>query len=105
MQRINLKSVKLLGRNFSTYAFPKEAYLPREDVSSRVIDVVASFKQSPPASHIKESTVIAGELQFDSLLRAALFKKLSEEFCLDEEKEFVTISDAIDYYSQQEKAR
>ena len=100
-------SSTLVGvRQFSRKVFPG-AFLPVEQVQSRVFDVVKTVKFAP--KNVTLSTQLTIENKFDSLLRQDLNQKLAAEFDVEVPAEatekFTTVKNIVDFFATNPKAR
>jgi len=88
-------------------AYPKTSLLPRDEVSSRVIDAARLIKSTP--LNVNSSSHLVNDLNYDSFLTKAFIENVSEEFCVSIEptiaSSIATIDDAILYISTHPKAR
>lgn len=81
-------------------------FLPAEDVSERVLNVLKSIKSVPPTVDANQTFA---ELGFDSLLKKDFWTKLEDEFCVEiAEKDaagFKSATDASTFIGKHPKAR
>ena len=95
-------------RMLSTAAdVPAACFLPAEQVSARVIDVVRSFKAAPPT--VSASSSFVPDLGFDSMMVNDLIGRLGAEFCVDvpasAADSFYGIKEATAFFTSHPKAR
>eukprot|EP01036_Dinobryon_divergens_P034696 gene34695-44875_t len=85
---------------------PSATFLEKEEVLSRVSNVVHSLQYSPSA--VAPEKLFVSELKFDSQIRRDLTKLLAEEFCVampdDVAGSIISIQSAVDYFSSHPKA-
>ena len=99
-------SVKQVVRSSKFSTAPDASFLASLDVTERVLNVVRQIRSTPPTLSANDHFV--ADLQFDSLIRKNLNVKLMEEFCLTPAKGhegFLSVRDAVAYFSQHPKAR
>ena len=81
-------------------------YLPADEVTGRVMDVMRTIKSVPPTADAAQSF---SELGFDSLIRKDFWTKLEDEFCVEiAEKDasaFKSAADASAFIAKHPKAR
>lgn len=85
---------------------PAAGYLPRAEVTQRILNVVKSFPSAPTT--VSENDHFVADLGFDSILRKGLNEKLMVEFCVSHVKEsprFLSVPDAVSYFSTHSRAR
>lgn len=103
---VTLQSAKV-GSQFRTLSsMPAAGYLPKAEVAQRILDVVKSYPSAPAT--LSENDHFVADLGFDSILRKSLNEKLLVEFCVSHVKEsprFLSIPDAVSYFSTHPKAR
>jgi acyl carrier protein len=91
----------------SSSAVPAACYLPSEEVTGRVINVVRSFKSAPPV--ISPECSFGPDLEFDSMMMKELVERLGEEFCVDipasNGNNINGVKEAVAYFSAHPKAR
>lgn len=85
------------------------AFLSRDNVTARVVDVIQSFNMTRPGA-VNINTNFVTELGMDSLLRKELNAELAREFCVPQipteiEDSLVSVKDAVDFFSTHPKAR
>ena len=91
---------------FSTTTVPSKCFIPKQEVSERVVNVVVNMG----ISHAEISNGhFTANLQLDSLKRKELIGKLGEEFCVaihpSTSSNLMSVESAIDYFSSHPKAR
>lgn len=88
-------------------AVPAGSYLPADDVTNRVLNVVKSIKSTPRTISVESHFTV--DLGFDSLLRKDVLSKLEEEFCVPvpapTADSILSVHSAVKYFSSHPKAR
>jgi len=86
---------------------PPAAFVPVQEVTSRVLNVVQGLKYAPESVAVDAHFV--KDLEFDSLITKDLIEKLGAEFCVPvpakEADKMVTAQAAVDFFAQHPKAR
>jgi NADH dehydrogenase (ubiquinone) 1 alpha/beta subcomplex 1 len=108
INRVILQSGKVA--KFSTTKSSSEifsgAYLNRDLVTNRVIDVVKSMTKN---ERVHADTYFSSDLGLDSMLRKELNEALAAEFCVNVPKEkvdnLVSVKSAVDFFATHPKAR
>ena len=116
MQRLITNRAGLVAFQRATYSssrpvlnvFPG-AFLSRDTVTERVIDVVQCFKLSRPGT-VDINTKFVADLGMDSLLRRDLNHELAREFCVpplaqEVADSFVSVKSVVDFFASHPKAR
>jgi acyl carrier protein len=90
----------------STSSVPAGCYLPREQVTARVTEVVKATRKY---DSIKPNAHFVADLKLDSLLRKALIADLGKEFCVsipaDSSEKILSVDAAVNYFATHPKAR
>jgi len=111
MNRLLNGSLLISRRAFSAATKPASevfqgAYLNRDVVTSRVINIVKTVDENPS---VNANTYFVPDLGYDSLQRKVLNERLAGEFCVIVPKEvedgFISVKAAVDYFSSHPKAR
>jgi hypothetical protein len=101
-----LQSTKIGAQSRSLSSMPTAGYLPKTEVAQRILEIVKSYPSAPAT--VSENDHFVADLGFDSILRKSLNEKLMVEFCVSHVKEsprFLSIPDAVSYFSAHPKAR
>jgi acyl carrier protein len=81
-------------------------FLPKAEVTDRVLKVVKSVRSAPPTVGADASFAALG---FDSLVRKELWTKFEDEFCVEvpakDAEAFVSVDGVSKYFAAHPKAR
>lgn len=108
VQKSILKNqVALYSSSRAAFSVFPGAYLNRNDVTSRVLNVVNETKRVPVS--VSLNTTFAGDLGYDSLVRKQLNENLGAEFCVKvpaaASENFITVANVVDFFASHPKAR
>jgi acyl carrier protein len=87
-------------------SIPAGCYLPKEDVTARVLEVV---KRTREFEEVKPSAHFVADLKLDSALRRSLTAELGREFCVkvpvEASEGMLSVEDVVNYFGSHPRAR